>query len=505
MICRPLHRRVLPRLPPRAGAPGQGDVVAVFAVGQGGTHFPESRWVMSDSIAPLEPRPQVAEATQLPEKTVVERDAAASLQTGMASRKSRRRPNTHGALFRLWNSLMKLLRRIHLYAGLLMLPWVLLYGFTALLFNHSTFFPAADTQIHRFRTVSEPGHELPAPAQLAELVVAQLNEKLASGDTSTSYRLVNPETAAFTRQASATVRTDDTQYRVFVDLATGRGYVREQPRNQEDEEEKRVREEAMTPLQRGQTVSVEVGAQKDRVRRSVEEAIGKIGVPIEDLAFRSLPAIEFDLQEDGTTHRVRFVASRQRSSGRASSSPSAPGVKPTATSTSKVAERPPEPDMASTGSRSDVNRATPQGRVNGASGAEQTIATSGLSSAPAEKGDAEAASSASKPRARQPTNPVRASQSGRVSIVGGEPGEMGWRRYLLRLHMAHGYPVQQNARWYWAIAVDAMFATMVFWGLSGVLMWWQIKRTRLWGALCLVLSSVAATWLAIGMHAQLIR
>ena len=71
--------------------------------------------------------------------------------------------------------------------------------------------------------------------------------------------------------------------------------------------------------------------------------------------------------------------------------------------------------------------------------------------------------------------------------------------------MAHGYPVQQNVRWYWAIAGDAMFATMVFWGLSGVLMWWQIKRTRLWGILCLVVSSVAATWLAIGMHAQLIR
>ena len=452
---------------------------------------------MSDSIAPVEPQPQLAEATQLLEKNVVESEAVTSFQTGMASPKSRRRPHTHGVLFRLWNSLMKLLRRIHLYAGLLMLPWVLLYGFTALLFNHSTFFPDSDTQIHRFRTVSEPGRELPAPAQLAELVVAQLNEKLAGEDTPTSYRLVNPETAAFTQQASATISTDETQYRVVVDLATGSGYVREQPRNQEDEEEKRAREEAMTPLQRGQSVSVEVGAQKDRVRHSVEEAIDKIGVPIEGLSFRSLPTIEFDLQEGGTTHRVRFVASRQRSNGRASSSQSAPNAKPVATSKSKVEERPPEP---SKGGRSNANRAKPQGRANRSSEAEKTSATSGLNSVPAEKGDAKAASSV-----RQPTNPVRGSQFGRVSIVGGEPGEIGWRRYLLRLHMAHGYPVQQNARWYWAIAVDAMFATMVFWGLSGVLMWWQIKRTRLWGILCLVVSSVAATWLAIGMHAQLIR
>ena len=94
-------------------------------------------------------------------------------------------------------------------------------------------------------------------------------------------------------------------------------------------------------------------------------------------------------------------------------------------------------------------------------------------------------------------------QSGRVSVIGAGSNEVTWRRYLLRLHTAHGYPVQRNTRWYWAIAVDAMFATMTFWGLSGVLMWWQIKRTRLIGAACLILSAVVATWLAIGMHTQL--
>ena len=34
--------------------------------------------------------------------------------------------------------IMRWLRRLHLFSGLFMLPWVFLYGFTALLFNHST-------------------------------------------------------------------------------------------------------------------------------------------------------------------------------------------------------------------------------------------------------------------------------------------------------------------------------------------------------------------------------
>ena len=34
--------------------------------------------------------------------------------------------------------IMRWLRRLHLFSGLFMLPWVCLYGFTALLFNHST-------------------------------------------------------------------------------------------------------------------------------------------------------------------------------------------------------------------------------------------------------------------------------------------------------------------------------------------------------------------------------
>jgi hypothetical protein len=74
------------------------------------------------------------------------------------------------------------------------------------------------------------------------------------------------------------------------------------------------------------------------------------------------------------------------------------------------------------------------------------------------------------------------------------------RQFLLRLHKAHGYPGAADARTPMAVIVDAMAAIMVFWSLSGLVMWWQIKSTRRLGLLILILSTAAAAWIGIGMH-----
>ncbi len=74
------------------------------------------------------------------------------------------------------------------------------------------------------------------------------------------------------------------------------------------------------------------------------------------------------------------------------------------------------------------------------------------------------------------------------------------RQYLLNLHTAHGYPMQVNARWGWAIVVDVMSFVMVFWGISGLLMWWQIKATRPAGTVALVVSLLGAVWLGYAMY-----
>jgi hypothetical protein len=48
--------------------------------------------------------------------------------------------------------------------------------------------------------------------------------------------------------------------------------------------------------------------------------------------------------------------------------------------------------------------------------------------------------------------------------------------------------------------VDAMAFVMVFWGISGVFMWWQLKNTRVLGFFVLLLSAAAALALGFGMH-----
>ena len=102
-----------------------------------------------------------------------------------------------------------------------------------------------------------------------------------------------------------------------------------------------------------------------------------------------------------------------------------------------------------------------------------------------------------------------ASYNPMTGIVGGTPAEtkpeteLGWRRFVLRLHTAHGYPGETNAKWFWAIIVDVMAFVLCFWGLSGLLMWWQIRSTRKIGFALLALSATAATALGLAMHEAL--
>jgi hypothetical protein len=56
--------------------------------------------------------------------------------------------------------------------------------------------------------------------------------------------------------------------------------------------------------------------------------------------------------------------------------------------------------------------------------------------------------------------------------------------FLEGLHRRRGYgrgPVLEDV---WAFSVDLVILAMVFWALSGIWMWWEVRSTRRWGALC---------------------
>src|SRR6478672_1275705 len=75
-----------------------------------------------------------------------------------------------------YNMAMKFVRRAHMYVGLSLVPFVILYGVTAFLFNHPDWF--SDRSVRLITTKDAAGTPLgsfPAADALAARVVAALN------------------------------------------------------------------------------------------------------------------------------------------------------------------------------------------------------------------------------------------------------------------------------------------------------------------------------------------
>jgi hypothetical protein len=104
----------------------------------------------------------------------------------------------------------------------------------------------------------------------------------------------------------------------------------------------------------------------------------------------------------------------------------------------------------------------------------------------------------------------RATYDPQVGALSGRPESegpaMSNRMFLLLvwLHLAHEYPSSVDSRWFWALGVDAMFLSMVGRGITGLLMWWQMRNRRTVGAIVIVASLIVSVAVAIGMHGYLV-
>ena len=67
---------------------------------------------------------------------------------------------------------------------------------------------------------------------------------------------------------------------------------------------------------------------------------------------------------------------------------------------------------------------------------------------------------------------------------------------LNRFHRRRGYQQPYAPDRMMAVAVDGVVVAMVFWGVSGLWMWWEMRATRLWG-----LASITA---GLGLFALLL-
>lgn len=71
--------------------------------------------------------------------------------------------------------------------------------------------------------------------------------------------------------------------------------------------------------------------------------------------------------------------------------------------------------------------------------------------------------------------------------------------FLERMHRRRGYQQPHAVDDAWGLAVDVAMITMLLWGLSGLWLWWELRQTRVGGAVC-----VAAGVVLFGLFVALI-
>jgi hypothetical protein len=281
-----------------------------------------------------------------------------------------------------------IIRRIHLYSGIFLLPWVLMYGITGAMYNHLGLFPRIQIQPVDPQASVEAGlKEFPDANELAEQVV----EAIQKNADSSRIKLSENAQAEFTNEISFEVKQDGLQHVVYINPVTHESWIGTMPKNDEDPE-------TLLPEIRNVKLSPDPQEAAKKAAASLLDGAGLLKGK--------------EPQPFGWT-KLNFLAT--------------------------VDDQPARITYDLKDGHVDINRFT------------------------------------------------------------GEDG-MPLRHFFLRMHTSHGQSPTWNGRSFWSLAVDTMAIAMVFWGISGIIMWWQIKRTRWIGAVIIGLSLLTAGAMAIGLH-----
>lgn len=298
-----------------------------------------------------------------------------------------------------WTNSMKFVRRVHLYSGIFMLPFVLLYGITGWLFNHPGYFSGDETTAFVGTEVADGRlTEMTTPGEMASQIVAAIN---AQSDGEHKVELTTNRRAEYTGFLWFSAKgKDNASHFIKLDPNTGDGEVRTslQEKTEQEREEELKKSNPLSSINR---VQIDQNGFKD-AQATLPDVLAELGFEQtgEVKARRRSPSLSFSATIDG------------------------------------------EPAVVS---------------YNLENGAVSAI--------------------------REDSLP-----------------ETKTKNFLLRLHKSRTYSPYFNVRWFWALLVDGMVISMVFWGLSGLIMWWQIKRTRLLGGGFLVASIICTSFLVTGMH-----
>lgn len=309
-----------------------------------------------------------------------------------------RAPKQKSKYQKLGRGLLMLFRRVHLYSGLFMFPWVLLYGFTGWFFNHPRVLTGGQVVNYQSHDVLNGDFaKLPSAEQTAVSVVDAMNET-SRKNGGPRVTLLPTRTPAFRDHIQFTVPMDGGRHEIRVNPATGDGQIR--------------------------TILLDGKAKTAAIKNPLQ---GVPNEPVKPTALtevtKQIPALLKDL-----------------------------GLE----------------------SRSNVRR---MGQLR----VDFLVEADGV-----------------------PCLVTYNLANGSIaSVVNQHRPAIEPKRLMERMHLTHTYTPTHDARWFWALVVDAMFVSMVFWAISGLLMWWQVKRTRLWGVGVLALSVLTTVAIIYGVHDSL--
>jgi hypothetical protein len=194
----------------------------------------------------------------------------------------------------LGKRILQIIRRLHLYAGLFMIPWVILYAFTGLLFNHGLWLPEHPTLTFGPEvTQGTPLDGLPDAETLAGEVIAAVRERGRAEGRSSNMRLVEPERAMFEGDILAAKSVGGGTAQDFVFYRTGGGFVRCR------------RDTETSPFDCAAGV---FGSQvpSQRIRQALPMVSDRLGLPAGETSVEFLPQLIFFAEAEGVRWRVRY-------------------------------------------------------------------------------------------------------------------------------------------------------------------------------------------------------
>lgn len=321
---------------------------------------------------------------------------------------------------RLTKSLSLWIRRCHLFLGLFLVPWALLYGVTGYLFNHPTHFSDRGLKEISRATLVQSGFagSLPDPQEAAQEVVALLNERFPEA----KLELMPNPTAEYVGDFFfATANGKEKTYQLLIRRDGGGGTyldstIPQKPSGPTAAFVINPRGSANIATRNEPLPSETVSPEPLRITRGIASQVEEI-----------LPTLAQYLETPGLDVPFRLT--------------SAPQLQFRVTS-------------------GDNQWMVKYDSFHGGVSAEWVDPT----------------------RMKEP---------------------LSWRTFMLRLHTTHGYSGIYEARWFWAITVDVMSFVLIFWALSGVWMWWQIKRLRNIGWSIIAASLLIAGLLFLAMAYEL--